>query len=82
LPRPIIDRLNPIDRVRLKEIRKLGDGALLQELATWKKDSPDWIALSAELRRRESWTSRWALGVSIAALVTSFVALAIKVVVE
>lgn len=63
-------------------LRRLSDPDLFTFISGWKDGSADWIAGQVELRRRESWASRWALGVSIVALITSFVALAVKIVAD
>lgn len=77
LPRPVLDRLDPISNARLKEIRKFDNAKLLHELSIWKKDSPDWLALGVELRRRENLTARQALWVSIISLILSIITLVV-----
>lgn len=53
----------------LKTLRCLSDEDLHKWIAGWKENTDCWIRGQVELRRRENWTARAALTVSIVAIV-------------
>ena len=56
-------------------LRKLSDQDLYRFIAGWKEGTADWIGGQVELRRRENEVARWALFVSIVAILVSVAAL-------
>lgn len=58
-----------------KSIRQLSDEELHKFIAGWRDGTELRIRGQVELRRREGWVARWALGVSIFALLVSVIAL-------
>lgn len=54
-----------------RTLRRLSDNDLFAFIAGWKEGSADWAKGQAELRRRENWTARAALVISIAALIVA-----------
>lgn len=61
-----------------KSIRQLSDEELHKFIAGWKDGTELRIRGDVELRRREGWVARWALGVSMFALFVSVIALVTK----
>ena len=62
----------------VKTIRRLSDEDLHQYISGWSLGSELRIRGEVELRRRENWVARWALGVSMVALIVSIIALFAK----
>jgi hypothetical protein len=60
-----------------RNVRLLSDEDLHWALGI-KPDAYIRSIVQAEVRRREGWVARWALGISLAALLVSIVALAVK----
>jgi hypothetical protein len=58
-----------------KTIRRLSDEELHKFIAGWKEGTELRIRGEVELRRREGWVARWALAVSMLALIVSVIAL-------
>jgi hypothetical protein len=61
-----------------KSIRQLSDEELHKFIAGWRDGTELRIRGEVELRRREGWVARWALGVSMFALFVSVIALFAK----
>jgi hypothetical protein len=61
-----------------KSVSRLSDEELHRYIGGWQQGSELRIRGEVELRRRENWVARWALGVSIIALMVSIVALLAK----
>ena len=58
-----------------KSVRRLSDEELHRYIGGWQQGSELGIRGEVELRRRENWVARWALGVSMLALAVSVTAL-------
>ena len=58
-----------------KSVRRLSDEELHRYIGGWQQGSELGIRGEVELRRRENWVERWALGVSMLALAVSVTAL-------
>ena len=58
-----------------RSLRRLSDADLYEWTAGWKAGTKDRIAGEVEIRRRESWPARMAIGISVVALVISLASL-------
>lgn len=63
--------LNQMPNTNTETIRRLSDEDLHRFIADHRAGSERHIRGQVELRRRESWPARWALAISVVALVVS-----------
>ena len=78
LIRPGSVRADQIPAWDERAVRGLSLFDLLAQMQGFQSNSVPYRLCEIELRRREGWVARWALGTSIVALVVSMIALALK----
>ncbi len=59
-------------------LRHLSDSDLYQYTAGWQPNTAARIAGEVEIRRRESWPARFAIGISMTSLIIAFASLFVK----